>query len=143
VATSLEWPESASSRAHLGAGQHHGQALGELRRRGQVELAEIDREDIAVQEQQRRECLVLRRGAHAALHREVREEGLDLGAAHVGRVALAVEQDEASDPADVGFFGAAAAMERAHRGVHTVEQPRRRGLGQRSVPGTSGVSRGV
>jgi len=36
----------------------------------------------------------------------VSEEGFDLGGAHLGRVALVVEEDVALDPTDVGFFGA-------------------------------------
>jgi hypothetical protein len=38
--------------------------------------------------------------------RQMREEGFNLFAAHVGGVALAMKEDVTFDPFDVGLFGA-------------------------------------
>ena len=43
-------------------------------------------------------------------HGEVRQELLHLLEAHVARMAFVVKEDEAFDPADVGFFGAQAVV---------------------------------
>ncbi len=55
-----------------------------------------------MQEDERVERLVLRRGRHVPLHGEVRQERGDLRRAHLVRVLDAVEADVANDPVDVG-----------------------------------------
>jgi hypothetical protein len=99
-----------------------------------VERREVDLEDVAVEEEERSQRLVLRRGADALAHGEVREEGVDLGLAHLGGMALVVEEDVAARPRDVGLLRAQAVVPRADRVAHAVEQARlsRRG---RSVAG--------
>ena len=83
----------------------------------------------AIQEQDRCQRLILRRGGDAPPHREVREERHHLEASHRFGMALAVEQDEAADPVDVGVFGAAAQMAQARRRSDAVQKPRRRSRG--------------
>lgn len=43
-------------------------------------------------------------------HSEVGQEGLDFWGAHLNRVALVMEEDEAVHPVHVGLFGAVGAM---------------------------------
>ena len=58
------------------------------------------------------------------VHGQVCEELLDFRFAHVPRVALVVEEDEALRPLDVGPLGAAAEMAHPDGGAYLVEQPR-------------------
>jgi hypothetical protein len=112
---------------------------------GSVEPLELAVEHAAVDEEQRREGLVLRAGADATLHGEVREERGHLGDAHVLRVALAVEEDEAPRPGDVGRFGPQAQPASARFEADAVEEAGRvedrrpslghgRGSGDRAHP---------
>ena len=55
---------------------------------------------------------------------EVGDEGVDLGLAHLERVALVVKEDVAADPADVGLFRAQAVVAGADRVADAVEQAR-------------------
>jgi hypothetical protein len=55
-----------------------------------------------------------------------REELGDLGGAHLGGMALTVEDDVAPDPADVRLLGAAAVVARLEGVADAIEQPRRR-----------------
>ena len=48
---------------------------------------QIALQQLPIQKQQRRQCLVLRRSAHLTLHRQVREKGVHLSAAHLPRMA--------------------------------------------------------
>ena len=70
-----------------------------------------------------------------ALDRQGGEEARDLGRAHRGRVALAVEEDVATDPRDVDLLGAAAEIAGAEGGADPVEQA---GLGRRRRTGFTG-----
>src|SRR3990172_7656183 len=63
-----------------------------------VQPWQLAAEHVAVQEKDRRQCLVLRRGRHAPLARKMVEKRGDLGFAERLRVALAVEEDVAPDP---------------------------------------------
>src|SRR5439155_2689779 len=93
-----------------------------------LEPREADAEHLTVEEEQRAQRLVLGGGGHVALDRQGGEEARDLGRAHRGRVALAVEEDVAMDPRDVDLLGAAAPMASAEGGAYPVEQA---GLGRR------------
>src|SRR6266542_3488421 len=66
--------------------------------------------DVAVEEQQGAERLVLGGGGHPPVDRQRAQEASDFGRPHLRGVALAEEEDVASDPRDVGFLGAAAVM---------------------------------
>ena len=63
-----------------------------------AEQLEVDAEDVAVEEEQGGEGLVLRGGRHVLVDGKWGEEGFDFGCGHVGRVALVVEEDVAPDP---------------------------------------------
>ena len=68
-----------------------------------------------------------RRG-HIAFKRKVSQRRLDLGGAHVLRVALVVKQDKAARPIDAGAFGADGVMPHPNFTANPVEQARRWGL---------------
>ena len=67
-----------------------------------------------------RKGLVLSGSGHLLLDGQVGEEGLDFGDAHIFRVSLVVEEDEAFDPVDVSLFGAIGVMLAAQRLPHAV-----------------------
>src|SRR2546428_538613 len=112
--------------------QYDGYPGGALRSNQLGEPADILVEHLRVQEQQGAQRLVLRRGAHATLRGEMGEERADLGPSHLLRVALVMEQHEASYPTDVGLLGPATVVPQADGLSELVKQPRRRsgdGLG--------------
>jgi len=76
-----------------------------LERQGTIHVVQPG-EHLAVEEQEGAEGLVVCRSSDVFLDRQVGEKGFDLGIAHFGRVAHAVEVDVAFDPADVGLLGA-------------------------------------
>jgi hypothetical protein len=67
-------------------------------------------ENVAIQEDDGAEGLVLGGGGEAALGGEVGDEGLDFGDAHVFGMAFIVEEDVAANPVYVGLFGAVGVM---------------------------------
>ena len=89
-----------------------------------VQVRELPVEDPSIEEEQRGKRLILRRGADVAVHGEIRQESVDLRLAHLLRMALAVEEDEALDPGDVRLLGAEAVVLRAQRDADTIEQTR-------------------
>jgi hypothetical protein len=83
--------------------------------------------DIAIEEQERAERLVLRRRADATLRREPRQKRGDLGGAHVRRMPLAMEENVPPNPIGVGVLGSPAVMFCANRLTNAIEQLRRPG----------------
>jgi hypothetical protein len=79
---------------------------------------------VFVEKQQRTECLILCGGADALVDGEKRQKPRDFGDAHLGRMRLAVEDDVAADPVDVGLFGPPAVMPGTNRIAHAIEQLR-------------------
>jgi len=77
--------------------------------------------NVAVQEQQRRERLILCRAADMFFRRKMSQICIDLRLAHLGRVAFVMEQDEALDPMDVRFFRPFAVMSRTYRETNLIE----------------------
>jgi hypothetical protein len=67
---------------------------------------DLDFEDVAVEEEDGAEGLVLGGGGDVPFGCKVGDECLDFGGAHVLWVAFAVEEDVAFDPVFVGLFGA-------------------------------------
>ncbi len=61
------------------------------------------------------------RGGDVAVHGQRGDEAGDLRGAHLGRVALTVEEDVAPDPCDVGVFGPTAIVAGAQGGAHSVD----------------------
>jgi len=82
-------------------------------------------QDLAIEEEQRAQRLVLRGRRDVALDGQGTQEPRDLGRAHLGGVTLVVKEDVAADPSDVGLLGAGAAVAGAQRRPHAIQQARR------------------
>ncbi len=72
----------------------------------EVGLVEFDVEDVAVEEEDGADDLILGGGGGFAVYDEVGDELVDLGCAHFFGVAFVVVEDVFAHPLDVGFFGA-------------------------------------
>jgi hypothetical protein len=81
-----------------------------LRAHETAELARRLPEHAAVEEHERIQRLVLRRRRHAGFRREVAQERRDLRRPERDRMALAMEEDEASHPMDVRTLGTLAVV---------------------------------
>jgi hypothetical protein len=77
-----------------------------------VEPGQILLEHFAVEEQERPERLILGGGSDLPVDGQRGEELGDLWSPHLGRVALAVEEDVAPGPAHVRLLGPAAVVAR-------------------------------
>lgn len=108
---------------HFAGREHDREVPGLLRSDDAVEPRQLDLQNLLVQKQQCGQRLVLRRRRHLAVHRQVREERLDLGGRHVSGMALVVKQDESPYPEQVLLLGAIAVMQRAQLVAHLFEQP--------------------
>src|SRR5262249_44606429 len=93
----------AEDGGDFGAGQDDGDALGTAGADEGVEPRQVHRKDMFEIEQERGESLVLRRCAHAAFGREMRQEGRRLALAESPLVGHAVEFVETGDPGGVGL----------------------------------------
>ena len=71
-----------------------------------ADFAQVFIENLAVQEQQGRESLILSAGRNLFLERQVSQELFDFRRSHLGGVAEAVEADEAAIPVYISGFGA-------------------------------------
>ena len=109
--------------------ENHGDALGQLRARRSLQPFQLSPEDGAIEEQDRAEGLVLRRGRDAKARGQGREESRDLGLGHGVGMAAAAEHDEAADPEDVGLLGARRVVARTDGLAHLIQQA---GLGGRN-----------
>jgi hypothetical protein len=79
-------------------------------------------QDLAVEEEQRRERLCLRGGGHLPSDSQVGDEGGDIRGAEFRGVSFAAEKDVLACPADVSFLGADTVVARAHGLAHLREQ---------------------
>lgn len=109
------------------ARQHDGETFGSARPHDPVEPWHVELEDLAIQEEQRAERLILGGRGNPAVHRERRQKAGDLGGAHFSGMTTAVKDDVASDPRHVRRFGVATVVARPDRRAHPIEQPRFRG----------------
>jgi hypothetical protein len=107
----------------LGPGQYDGDPFGALGVDEIPEPVEVSPEHVVIQEKHGRQRLVLRGGGDPFLGRQRAQETADLGLGHVIGMALAVEDDEAANPAHVGFLGTRAHVAHLDRRFHTIEQP--------------------
>lgn len=89
----------------LFAGEDGGEAFGSFGR-GEEDGVNLFVEDLAVEEEDCAEGLVLGGGGDISFHSEVGQEGLDFWGTHIGGMAFVVEEDEAAHPVHVGLFGA-------------------------------------
>src|SRR5437867_2267348 len=105
-----------------------------------------------IEEHQRVERLVLRRGGNVSVGGQMLQELTDLRCAHVSGMPPAtclpatggvrggsalVKMDKALDPIDVGFFGSQRIMAQAYLAAHLVQQLELRGWDCRLGPGGS------
>ncbi len=109
---------------HLAAGQDDWHPARPLGAHEPLEQADVALQDVPVQEDQGAQGLGLCRGADALLHREVRQERVELLLPHVGGVADPVEEDVAPDPVHVGLLGSLAVVARPNRLANPVEELR-------------------
>lgn len=77
-----------------------------------------------IQEQQCRQRLILRAGRHMLLHRQSRQELLDLRRSHIARMTLAVRQNESPDPANIDRLRPQAVMHHPQMPPDLIQQPR-------------------
>jgi hypothetical protein len=122
---SLQPGQAAQAREQgfdLAAPQHHRQVVRSFGSYDVVEPLDVAFEDVPVEEADRRQRLVLGRGAGVAVHGQGGEEGFDFALAHVGGMTLAVEDDEAADPVHVGLLGAQRVVTGTHGFADAVEQ---------------------
>jgi hypothetical protein len=110
--------------AHFFARERHRQARGRTGMDQAVEPGELDPGDVAVEEEQRRERVVLGRGRDAPARRQGVQEGRDvLGAQRCG-VAAALELVVAAHPAQVRLRRPRAEVAQAHRGTSALGEAR-------------------
>lgn len=114
--------ESGDDAEGLFVGEDGGEAAGAFSADGVEGEVEVDPEDLAVEEEDGAEGLVLGGGGDAPFDGEVGEEGFDLRRAHFAGVAFVVEEDEPFDPGDVGLFGADGIVFAADRISDLVEK---------------------
>src|SRR6185312_4718190 len=82
-------------------------------------------QNVAVQEKQCGQRLVLRARGDVALGCQPGKERFDFRAAQLAWVLLAIRHDEPADPANVGLLGAQAVMFDAHPTPDLIKQARR------------------
>jgi hypothetical protein len=109
---------------HLAVREHHRKPGRAARAAHLAHPRQIEPEHLLVEEEQRRQRLLVRGQRHAALTREPGEKSLDLGRAHLGRVAQPVEAHERTHPMDIGLLGPYAVVQVADALAHLIEQPR-------------------
>jgi hypothetical protein len=114
--------DARENGAHFLTREHDGDVQGALGAHDLGQPRKIDLEHVAIQEQERRERLVLRGGRDAAIDGERREEPGDFDRAQLDGMAAAAVHDEPADPAGVRVFGAWTEVARAQRGAHAVHE---------------------
>lgn len=99
---------SFQHRSNLGLRQHHRQMCWSLGAHHILHPGQILIQHFSVQKQQCRQGLVLRGRRNMTIHCPMRQKRFDLQRAHIGRVLLAVEQNEALNPMGIsnGYIGA-------------------------------------
>jgi hypothetical protein len=125
-------PHPRQDRLDLLKGQDQRQANGPLRPDHAVETGDLTTQDLAVQEQQGTERLVLRGRADPPPGGETGEELRDLGGAHGSGVPLPGEASVAPDPHEVRLLRARAVVAGTDRLSHPLDSAsggRDRGLG--------------
>jgi hypothetical protein len=113
---------------NLGAGEDDRESPGLHRPHHAIDVGQRDPEDVAVEEEEGGQRLVLRRGCHPARGGQVGEKGPDLVNAHLLRMPLAVVEHVPTNPSRVRLFGAAAEVPQTAGLPHLVEQPGSHGL---------------
>ena len=109
---------------HLVARQHHRQLAGPLRPHHVLHPVHAKPQHVAVEKEQPRQRLVLRRRRHPALHCEPRQERLHLPLSQLRGMPELVGQDEPLDPPQVRRLRAEAVMSRTQRPANVGDQRR-------------------
>ncbi len=86
----LDAVDPAEDRLHLIGGKDHWQ-LAASASAHELQVAELYAENVAVEKENRTECLVLGGGADVAVLGEMGQEGTDFALGKVARVELAME----------------------------------------------------
>ncbi len=116
-------PESFDSRPVTSLRvKTNGRREGRLARSIPPTKGKLDPEHVAVEEQERTQRLVLRRGRDLTIHGEMGEELPDFFYSHLRWVTLPVEEDEAPDPVRVSLLGAQAQVSEARDGADAFEE---------------------
>jgi len=126
LASSQRVPVSCASRRSASARvRTTGSRGGRLARTSPSSHASFPPEHLLIEEQQRRERLILRASRDTARDRQVVQEGRHLRLAQLARMALAVKENEAPDPVHVGLLRAAAEILASYRLVDSIKKSRR------------------
>src|SRR5881396_3008439 len=110
-------------RPHLAVSQYHRQLHRPLRAHQIIEPAKLLSQNLPVEEEQRRERLILRRGGNIAIGGQMTEKRRHLALAERRGMTLARPKDEAPDPVHVSLLRAAAVVQAPNRLVHPIKQP--------------------
>lgn len=98
-------------RLHLIPRQHHRQALGPFGLDDVIKPRQFDLQNLAIQEQNRGQCLILRRSGNLALDCKMRQKHLHLWRPHLARMTQAVKPNEKTHPLDIRVFGTYAVVQ--------------------------------
>jgi hypothetical protein len=120
--------EGVDEASDFGAAEDGGEAFGAAGANGVDGLIDGALEDVPEEEEECVECLVLGGGGDLALDGEVCEEGADVRGAEVSRVAAVMEEDEATDPTEVGDLGAEGVVFAAEDEAGLIEDARPKGV---------------
>jgi hypothetical protein len=123
----MDTAERVQHPSNLVARQHGREMFGLLGAHSLDGTLERLLEYLCVQEQQHAQRLILGGGGDMLFYRQVGQKSFDLRQPKIARVALAVEQHIAFDPADIGFFGTERIMFTAQDGTNLIEQAGRMG----------------
>jgi hypothetical protein len=129
--------------ADLGRGRHHGKATRLAGTDETLDVGYFEIEDPLMEERDRVQGLVRGRCCDAAFEREVAQERGNLPGAHRAGMTLAVEQDLAPDPVDVGLLGPQAHVPNAGLGANPLEQARTPRARRRQPRADAAGSRGI
>ena len=108
---------------HLVMRQHHRKPGRALRAVDLLHPRHRQAEHLLVQKQQGRQSLLVGGHRHVSICDQPGQEGLDLGAAQISRMAQAVKAHEGAHPMDVGLFGPYAVVEVANLAAKLIQQP--------------------
>ncbi len=97
--------ETVEDVEHFLAGEDGGKSFGTFGA-GEEDGFDFLMEDFAVEKEDGAEGLVLSGGRDVPFGGEVDDVGADFVGAHLGGMFFMLEEDEAADPVEVGFFGA-------------------------------------
>jgi len=106
-------------------GQNDGQTFGALRTHNVLQPWQFHPQHLAIEEQQRRQRLVLGGWRHLAFGRQPAEECRNLITAHLAGMALSVGQDEPPDPPQIGLLSTDAVVPQTDLCPDTIQQSRR------------------